>query len=180
MQRQKEQRSWRQNIQDNAPASIVSGLIAGIAMGVVIQAGSNLMPLIGSLYGMESIPGGWIAHLFNSVLFGIIYGVVVAHPLAGKQLRTSSPYIGVAIVYAAVLGLVSGGFLLPLWISFSGIETLSVPFIPIAVTGEEFVSSLFFALGHIAYGFVLGTVYVVATGKASITEIQPTSTQPEN
>lgn len=169
-----------QNIRDNAPAGLVAGLIAGFVMGVVIQTGSNLIPLIGSLYGMESIPGGWIAHLLNSGVFGIIYGVVVAHPLAEKQLRTPSPYIGVAVVYAAVLGLVSGGFLLPLWIGFSGIETLSVPFLPIAVTGEEFVSSLFFALGHMAYGFVLGVVYVVATGKASIEEIRPTSTQPEN
>ncbi len=44
------------------------------------HAGANLMPFIGALYGWPTVVGGWVVHLLNSTLAGLLFAFVVSRP----------------------------------------------------------------------------------------------------
>ena len=56
---------------------VVAGLVAGVGMGLVIQFGAGTMALVGALYGFPTVFAGWVAHLFHSVVFALVFVAVV-------------------------------------------------------------------------------------------------------
>ncbi|QLG62409.1 hypothetical protein [Halorarum salinum] len=143
--------------------ALVAGLLAGLSMGVVLSVGTELMPLIGALYGMESVLGGWIAHLANSVVFALLFAAVLSRDIVRHESFTLSTYLGIGIGYGAVLGVVTAGVLFPLWLDAGTGVGLPFPFLPFPGTGDWFVSSLVLGLAHLVYGAVLGPAYAVAS-----------------
>lgn len=122
---------------------IVSGLIAGIGMGLIMHYIMNAMPLIGALYGQPSVMAGWIAHLFHSIVFGLIFAAVITQPRFDKYGILG--IVGLGAVYGLILEFVAAGVVLPLWANTIGAAMLPVPFlIPIG-----FVT-------HLVYGILLG------------------------
>ena len=59
-----------------ALAGALGGLVAGVAMGVVLHGALGLMPTIGALVGVVAVLVGWAVHLFNSALFGLFFAGV--------------------------------------------------------------------------------------------------------
>lgn len=57
-------------------SAVLGGLAGGLAFGFLLQM-MGAMPAIAALYGMESVAVGWIAHLFHSVVFALVFAATV-------------------------------------------------------------------------------------------------------
>lgn len=143
---------------------VVAGLVGGVGMGVVLSVGTELMPLIGALYGRESFAWGWVAHLLNSVLFGLVFVAVVSQPVVREYGASTGTYLAYGLVYGALLEVVTGGVLFPLWLRASGAPELSLPFFPIPGPVGQFVPAVALGLAHLVYGALLGLAYAYLIG----------------
>ncbi|WP_049890719.1 hypothetical protein [Natrinema versiforme] len=145
---------------------ITGGLIAGIAMGLVLHLGGNQIELLG---GLAAEPGtavgvGWAIHLLISIAFGLLFAALASRRAVQQLVGEFSDYVVLGLVFGAVLGLFAGGVLFPLAMEGAGVAALPLPFLPIAGPAAELVSALLFGLGHLVYGLVLGSVFATING----------------
>ena len=148
-------RRWR--------AGAVSGLVAGAAMGGVLHFGLGLMPTIGALIGVETVPAGWLVHLFNSTLFGGLFVAVFDRPFFADLREDVGGCLSLGVVHSALLGVITGGLLLPAAIAIEGATSLPVPTLPVPGLTASFEFGVVIAVAHLVYGVVLGRVFAVFT-----------------
>lgn len=132
-----------------------AGLLAGLAMGVILQTLSGELAVIGALYGVRTPVLGWLAHLFHSVVFSTLYVAIRSHTVVAEVTDTVPAAVGLAIGYAGFLWLGAAGILMPLWLNAVGIST-PVP--------NLVAASL---VGHLVWGTVVGIAVVLLSGPHS-------------
>lgn len=137
----------------------VGGLIGGVGMGVLLHAGANVMPLIGALYGWPTVVGGWVVHLANSLLIGLLFAAVVSRPVVRSHVDTVSGVTVVGVVYAAAVGIVTAGVMLPVTMNIRGVETLPDPVLPLSRPFGVIVVVMSIGVAHVVYGLLLGATY---------------------
>jgi two-component system OmpR family sensor kinase len=127
--------------------AILTGLFAGVAMGVFFVVATDVLPVIGALYGVQSPLIGMVTHLFHSVIFALIYAGACARPSLSGWL--SRPLRGgvAGIVWGTMLWLVAAGVIMPLLLRGVGLMA-ALPNLP----AVGFVS-------HAIWGGVLGVSY---------------------
>jgi hypothetical protein len=140
-------------------AGAVGGLIAGVGMGTVFHAGANLMPFIGALYGWPTVVGGWAVHLVNSVVAGLLFAVIVSRPILREQTASTAETVAAGVVYAAAIGLVSTGVLLPVSMNTLGVQSFPEPLLPLPGMLGSFLVIVSVGVAHLVYGLILGTAY---------------------
>lgn len=130
---------------------IIAGILAGIAMGVIMQVVMEIIQTVGALYTVETTVGGWISHLWHSVVFALMFGgFFIWKPIREhrKNLRSSIP---LGITWGVILWLGAAGVIMPLWLSAVGLPAPSIPALnPIS------------GVGHVLYGSVLGGTIALA------------------
>ena len=133
--------------------AVVAGLGAGVAMGGLYWATSDALPVIGALYGVESVAVGWVTHLFHSVVFALLF--VAGASRSGLGSRVNRPLgAGVAgLVWGVTLWLVAAGLLMPVWLRAVGVPA-TLPNLP-----------RIGLLGHGLWGVTLGLGYVLLGGR---------------
>ena len=136
-------------------------------MGLVVHFGAGTMALIGALYGRPTVLAGWVAHLFNSVVFALIFVAVVSRPLLSEYTSSAAELVGVGLGYGAALGVLTGGVLLPAGLNAVGATDPPVPLLPIPGLVGEFTFPVVLGVAHLAYGALLGAVYAAVTGVGS-------------
>jgi hypothetical protein len=103
------------------PAAIrdvtVAALLAGAAMGAILQAFANTIPVIGSLYGVGSVAVGWVTHLFHSLVFGVLFAAALRRPTLRERVDSLGTTVGAAVVFGLALAVVAAGFVMPLWLT---------------------------------------------------------------
>lgn len=154
MTRQKA-REWR--------AGAVGGLVAGVAMGLVLHGLLGLMPTIGTLVGVESVAAGWAVHLFNSAVFGTLFVAVFDRPFLDELRSDVGGCVSLGVVHSALLGIITGGLLLPTAIALAGATSLPVPTLPFPGLTASFEFGAVIAVAHLTYGVVLGRVFALLT-----------------
>lgn len=149
----------------------LAGLAAGVGMGLVLHFALGLMPVIATLIGGETALVGWIVHLFNSTLFGLLFVAVFARPFFEELLADLDGCVSLGVVHSAALGLLTGGLLLPVALALDGATSLPVPTLPFpgVDVGAEF--AVVIALAHVLYGVLLGGAYATLTGVARTTGV---------
>ena len=145
---------------------VVGGLVGGIAMGLVLHLGANQIHLFGALVGDPTVLTGWIVHLTFSVVFGLVFATLVSSVVVDTVIGTFSDYVVSGLAYGSILGLFSGGFLLPLSLSQLGAVTYPAPFLPLPGIGGELLFALLLAIAHLVYGVTIGGVYATINGSA--------------
>lgn len=126
-------------------ASILGGVMGGIIFGAVLSI-LGMMPMIARLAGGDSIITGWIVHLGISIAIGA--------PFIAWWRRSEARTLPRGILYGVL-----HGFLL--WI----LGTLII--MPLLLgMGTQFgnmyaTQNMMSFAGHVMYGFILGTVYVI-------------------
>lgn len=131
----------------NLGAAVVGGVIGGVAMGLSYQYSTGLMPIIGSLYGVQSPLIGWITHLFHSALFGMVFAGICAIPSIGQFNTNRRQGAVLGLAWGTMLWLFAAGLLMPLWLVLTG-ESATLP--TLSVRGF---------IGHAIYGIALGVTY---------------------
>jgi hypothetical protein len=140
-------------------AGVAGGLVGGIGMGLILHAGANIMPFIGALYGWPTTAGGWVAHLVHSVLIGLVFALLVSRPVIREQMTTLSGSIAGGIVYAAAVGLVTSGVMLPIAMNMLGTRLLPEPLLPVPGVLGGLLVILSVGVAHLVYGILLGATY---------------------
>lgn len=140
-------------------AGAAGGLVGGIGMGVVLHWGANMMPLIGALYGWPTVLGGWLGHLINSLVLGLVFAVLVSRWRIHDRISDAGEWAICGVLYAVAIGLITGGVMLPITVNLMGTTSLPEPILPV----PGFVGGLLVAfsagVAHLVYGLLLGTVY---------------------
>lgn len=141
-----------------------SGFIAGVVMGFVLHLGTDLLPVLGAFAGNASIVRGWVVHLLISIVYGIGFALLVAHPLLASLLAPEGPYdyAFAGIVYAAMVmgaGALGTIAVLPFvqelpWATAMGSE------IPGPAVGG-LVPAAVFGIAHVVYGGLLGFCFAL-------------------
>ena len=149
------ERRWR--------AGAVGGLVAGAAMGAVLHVGLGLMPTIGALVGVETVLAGWAVHLFNSTLFGGLFVAVFDRSFFADLRGDVGGCLSLGVVHSALLGMLTGGLLLPAAIAIEGATSLPVPTLPVPGLTASFEFGAVIAVAHLLYGLVLGRVFAAFT-----------------
>ncbi|ODR79249.1 hypothetical protein SAMN05421858_4554 [Haladaptatus litoreus] len=134
---------------------VVAGLAGGIAMGILLLflSPDALTTVIPALYGQQGAIAGWTIHLFNSAVLGLVFVALITLTSLRKYADSERSMVGLGAIYGVVLWVVTGSFLLPLWL-----QAVGVPAAPAVPTFA--LPSL---VWHLAYGVVLGAVYRSAT-----------------
>ena len=127
-----------------------SALVAGAAMGAVMQAISGTVPVIGALYGVTNPLVGWVTHQFHSVVFGMIYPALLA-VAPDRDGETVGRRLGLAFAWGLALWLVAAGFVMPVWLRLVDIA---------APLPNLTISAL---VGHLLWAAVLGACYEVGS-----------------
>ncbi|MFC6768155.1 hypothetical protein [Natrinema soli] len=145
---------------------ITGGLVAGIAMGLVLHLGGNQIELLG---GLATDPGtaagvGWTIHLMISIAFGLLFAVIASRSLVQQLVTSFGDYVIIGLAFGAVIGLFAGGVVFPLAMERAGVAALPLPFLPVSGATAELFSALVFGLGHLVYGLVLGAVFATVNG----------------
>jgi hypothetical protein len=133
-----------------AQHGLVGGLVAGAAMGLLLQFVLGVMPAIGALYtlGDPSLTVGWVAHLVHSVLFGGLFAVAGGPGIVGDYVGGLPGGALAGGLFATALWAVNVVFLWPAWLSAVSIGSApSAPYLaPLPL------------VGHLVYGLLLGGI----------------------
>ena len=133
----------------------LAGIVGGIAFGVMMQMMSAPTPEGGSMPMMAmvamvvhstSIAVGWIYHVFNSAVIGILFATFIGGRVTGA---------GSGVAWGAAWGVlwwVLGGLvLMPLLLGMPAFASLIMPAMRPVAMGS--------LVGHLMYGSLLGFVY---------------------
>jgi len=133
-------------------AGVMAGLIAGVVFGVMMQMMSAPTPdggsmpminMVAMIVGSQSAVVGWAYHLFNSVVIGGIFGL-----LLGGRITTYSTGLLWGALYGMVWWVLGALILMPL---FLGMQ----PFAPLVMAPMRMVA-MGSLMGHIIFGLILG------------------------
>ena len=144
-------------------AGAIGGFIAGTTMGVVLHGVLGLMPTIGALIGIETVLAGWAVHLFNSTLFGMLFVGLFDRSFFDDLRSDVGGCLSLGVVHSALLGVLTGGLLLPASIAIEGATSLPVPTLPVPGLTAGFEFAVVIAVAHLIYGLVLGRVFAALT-----------------
>lgn len=157
---------WRSALERPWGAGVAGGIVGGLGMGVVLHAGANMMPFIGTLYGWPTVVGGWVAHLVNSVLIGLLFVVLASPPLFREEMATVSGAVVAGVLYSAAVGLVTTGIMLPVAMSLRGAEALPRSLFPLPGVAGGVLAVVSVGVAHLVYGVLLGATYAVVHDRA--------------
>lgn len=133
------------------PPALLAGVVAGGAMAVPMVLFSDMMALIGSLYGVESLLAGVAGHVAFSLLFAGAYAEITSYGTLKPYTYRYRTSVGLGVMWAIVLYSVAAGVLMPLWMQAIGVTRFSVP-----VVNELFLGA------HLVYGVVLAVTFTAA------------------
>ncbi|PAU82821.1 hypothetical protein CK500_11850 [Halorubrum salipaludis] len=148
-------RRWR--------AGVAGGVVAGAVMGIVLHGALDLMPTIGALIGAETVAAGWAVHLFNSAAFGGLFVAVFDRGFFDDLRADVGGCLSLGVVHSALLGVITGGLLLPTALALEGATALPVPTLPVPGLTASFEFGAVIAVAHLLYGLVLGRVFAAFT-----------------
>lgn len=148
-------------------AGTAAGLVAGVPMGLLLQFGTDLVPIIGSVTGTRSALLGWITHLVVSAAFGAAFVVFVALPIVNSLSHDFRGMVLLGAVHGSWLGIGMIGVLLPLATAFVA-STDTAPWLTQVIPGgggeSGIGTAIVFGVGHLVYGTVLGAAYYYLHG----------------
>ena len=144
-------------------AGAIAGLVAGIGMGLFLQFGTDLMPVLGAFLGATTALRGWVVHLAVSALYGVVFAFVMGYPSLLRFFGSLDPseYALAGIMYGVVVGAFTTISILPFVTQLPWVTTAEIPPFP-DVPGPGIAGllpSVMFSIAHIVYGAVLGYLY---------------------
>jgi hypothetical protein len=136
-------------------AGIIGGIVGGLAFGV-LMAMMGMLPMVASIVGSKSAVVGFVYHMFNSVIIGALFGLIL-----GGLSRTYTQGAMFGLLYGVVWWVLGPMILMPLLLGM-GSEGIASQF------GAALSAPMLMSLvGHLIYGLLTGLVYVAYTTSRS-------------
>lgn len=131
----------------------VAGLVAGVVFGAMLQM--MMTPVIAvaipALYGLSGLAAGWVIHLVHSVVFGLVFAVIVSTTSLRRFAEKWSTGAVLGLAYGVLVWIVAAAIVMPLWLGVVGFP--EVPPLP-NLNPQSLV-------GHLVYGLLLGVGYAL-------------------
>jgi hypothetical protein len=156
-------------------SKIGSGALAGLVGGIVFGAMMQLMParppeggtvsmmvMVAMVVRSTSIAVGWLYHLFNSAVIGILFAAIL-----GTRVVSNSSGVAWGAAWGFVWWILGGLILMPLLLGMAA-------FAPLTMVGMRMVA-IGSLVGHLVYGVLLGYVYARLTLTMPAEPLQPAS-----
>ena len=137
-------------------AGALSGLIAGVVFGIMMQMmtaptpdGSpmRMMAMVAMVVRSDSLIVGWVYHLFNSAVIGGIFGWLLGNSIGGY---------GSGLLWGALYGvawwILGGLILMPMLLGMPAFAPLMMEMMRPVAMGS--------LVGHAIYGLILGAGFV--------------------
>ncbi|GAB3697798.1 hypothetical protein GCM10028858_10410 [Halorubrum pallidum] len=121
------------------------------------------MPIIRALVGVETVLAGWTVHLFNSTLFGGLFVAIFDRSLFAELQTDLGGCLSLRVGHSALLGVITGGLLLPTALAIEGATSLPVPTLPVPGLTASLEFGAVIAVARLLYGLVLGGTFAVFT-----------------
>lgn len=143
-------------MQSRIAASIVAGLVAGLVFGMMMHVMTAPTPdggrmpviaMVGQILGSPSVAVGWLYHLFNSAVIGVIFGWLLAPRVHGY-----GSGFGWGAAYGFVWWILGGLVLMPVMLGMPVLAPLMMPEMQLVAMGS--------LVGHLIYGVILGGLFV--------------------
>ena len=138
----------------------MAGLAGGVVFGLMMTMMSaptpdggtmNMMAMVGMVVRSPSVLVGWLYHLFNSAVIGVLFGWL----LGGRVQRYGSGLVW-GLIYGLVWWVLGGLILMPVLLGMPAFAPLMMaPMVPVAL------GSL---VGHLIFGAITGAAYQAITG----------------
>lgn len=128
-------------------------------MGIVLHAGANMMPLVGALYGWPTALGGWVSHMGYSILLGVVFAMLVSRWQFHDRTTSLFDWAVYGVLYAAAIGLVTVGIVVPIALNIMGTTTLPQPIFPLQGILGSLLVAFSVGVAHMIYGMILGVTY---------------------
>jgi uncharacterized membrane protein YagU involved in acid resistance len=136
--------SWVQQL----VAGMIGGVVGGLAFGA-LMAMMGMLPMVASILGSKSAVVGFLYHMFNSVVIGALFGLIL-----GGLSHTYARGATYGLLYGVVWWVLGPIILMPLLLGM-GSEGIASQF------GAAFSAPMLMSLiGHLIYGLLTGLVYV--------------------
>lgn len=100
-----------------------AALVAGIVSAGLLQVAGGVMPTIGALYSVESAVVGWVAYLFHSIVFGLVFAAACATDRLRSLAASARTRVGLGIAWGVTLWAVGAGVIMPVWLMAVGLPT---------------------------------------------------------
>ena len=130
-----------------------AAVAAGIAMGLVLDQLSGQMPIIGTLYSVNSPVVGWVTHLFHSILFGLLFAAGCSLPRIKAVAASPRGMTALGVGWGLVLWLFAAGIVMPIWLIAVGTDAMIPNLSAIGL------------VGHVLWGAILGGLYATLPGE---------------
>lgn len=137
----------------NLVTGAAAGVVAGIPLGIIMQlrdADPKMMPgvqmieQVGDLVSDPSTGLGWLIHLFNSALFGVVFAL-----LFSRWLTRRGPAMLLGLLYGAAWWVVGALWIMPAWLGMD------------EMVFEVGANQWWSLAGHLIYGLLLGAGYLI-------------------
>lgn len=142
----------------------IAGLVAGVVFGVMMQMMSAptpdggqmpMMAMVAMVVGSTSVAVGWLYHLFNSLVIGVLFALVF-----GGRVHSFGAGLGWGAGWGLVWWVLGALVLMPLALGMPPFAPMMMaPMRPVAIGSLA---------GHLVYGLILGGTYasIVRTSRA--------------
>lgn len=138
-------------------AGAIGGVVGGIVFGAMIQL--SMPQIIGgaipALWGLSGLAAGWLVHLVNAAIFGLVFAAIVERAGIGAYATDRRRAWAVGGVWGVVLWIVGAGLVMPIWLSTVGFPAAP----PLPNLNPQTLP------GHVVYGVVLGLAYPVVRSR---------------
>jgi len=131
-------------------SGIIGGLVAGVVFGIMMGA-MGMLPMVAKLVGSSSAIVGFIVHLGNAAVIGVIYGF-----LLGDRFKALGPSLVAGASYGVIWWILGPLTLMPLFLGMGLGVNWSI------AAAQSMLPSL---MGHILYGVVLAFTYTKVKSK---------------
>jgi hypothetical protein len=129
-------------------AGVVGGIAGAAVMAVLISImnAAVLAGAIPALYGLSGGIAGWVVHLSNGAILGVVFAAILR---AVGEDRSAGSIVGLGLLWGVVTWVGLAALVMPLWLSAVGF--------PMAPPFPNFAPPSL--LWHAVYGGVLGVAY---------------------
>ena len=134
---------------------VIGGVVGGLAFGA-LMAMMGMLPMVASIVGSKSALVGFVYHMFNSVIIGALFGLIL-----GGLSRTYGRGALFGLLYGVVWWVLGPMILMPLLLGM-GSEGIASQF------GAAFSAPMLMSLvGHLIYGLLTGAIYAAYAASRS-------------
>jgi hypothetical protein len=150
---------------NGALAGLAGGAIFGVMMHMMNAPTPDgdsvpMMQMVAMVVGSTGLAIGWLYHLFNSAVIGVLFAW-----LFGNRVQDYAGGFSFGAAWGVAWWILGGLILMPLLLGMPAFAPVQMPPMRMVAIGS--------LIGHLVYGLILGGVYVRLSHPTTVPHMKP-------